>query len=75
MVSTAIYFKSPGIYIQLLLAQAPSQYLEFYRQLDGSLRMEVLIVLLNLLRAESPCKDFLRFTIHLGHGILLLFFL
>jgi hypothetical protein len=34
------------------------QYLEFYRQLDGSLRMEVLIVLLNLLRAVSPCKDF-----------------
>ena len=56
MVPTAIYFKSPGITSQLLLVQG--QYLEFLRQLDGSLRMEVLIVLLNLLRAVFPCKDF-----------------
>ena len=38
----------------------------FRRRLDGSLLMEVLIVLLNLLRAVFPCKDFLRFTTHLG---------
>jgi hypothetical protein len=63
MVPTAIYFKSPGITSQLLLVQA--QYLEFHRQLDGLFRMEVLIVLLNLLRAVSPCEGFLRFTAHL----------
>ena len=56
MVPTAIYFKSSGIKSQLLLVHA--QYLEFHRQLDGSLRMEVLIVLSNLLRAVSPCEDF-----------------
>ena len=59
MVPTAIYFKSPGK-IQLLLVQV--QYLEFHRQLDGSLRMVVLIVLLNLLRAVFLCKAFLRLT-------------
>ena len=56
MVPAAIYSKSPGMTSHLSLFQA--QYLEFHRQLDGSLRMEVLIVLLNLLRAVSPCKDF-----------------
>ena len=35
--------------------------LESHRRLDGLLRMEALIVLLNLLRAVSPCKDFIRF--------------
>ena len=54
MVPTAIYFKSPGTTSQLLPVQA--QYLEFHRQRDGSLRMEVLTVLLNLLRAVSPRK-------------------
>ena len=39
----------------ILLVQA--HYLGFNRQLDGLFRMEVLIVLLNLLRAVSPCKD------------------
>ena len=63
MVPTAIYFKSPGITSLLLLVQV--QYLKFHRRPDGSLRMEVLIVLLNLLRAVSPCKDFLRSTTHL----------
>ena len=61
MVPTAIYFKSPGITFQLLFVHA--QCLEFHRQLDGSLHMEVLIVLLNLLRAVSHCKYFLLFTI------------
>ena len=56
MVPTTIYSKSPGITSHLLLIQA--RYLEFHRQLDGLLRMEVLIVLLNLLRAVSPCKVF-----------------
>ena len=64
MVPTAVYFKSPGTTSQLLLVYV--QYLEFHRQLDGSLHMEALIVLLNLLRAVSPCKDFLRFTTHFG---------
>ena len=63
MVPTAIYSKSPGTTSQLLPVQA--QHLEFHRQRDGSLRTEVLIVLLNLLRAVSPRKD-LRFTTHLG---------
>ena len=65
MVPTAIYFKSPGIASQLLLVRA--QHLRFHRRLDGLFRMEVLIVLLNLLRAVSPCKDVLRITIL--HGI------
>ena len=56
----------PVLHPNCLLVQA--QYLGFYRQLDGSFRMEVLIVLLNLLRVVSPCKDldFLRFTTRLG---------
>jgi hypothetical protein len=62
MVPTAIYFKSPGI-LHPIVVQA--QCLESHRLLDGSLRMEVLTVLLNLLRAVSPCKNFLRFTTHL----------
>jgi hypothetical protein len=62
VVPTAIYFKSSGITSQLLLVQA--QYLEFHRRLDGSLHMVVLIVLLNLLRAVSLCKDFLQITTH-----------
>jgi hypothetical protein len=63
MVSTTIHFKSLGITSQLVLLRA--QYLEFTnRRLDGSLRMEVLTVLPSLLRAVSPCKDFLRFTTH-----------
>ena len=62
MVATAIYFKSPGITFPFVtLVQA--QYLEnFHRQLVGLLLMEVLIVLLNLLRAVFLCKDFLRFA-------------
>ena len=47
------------------------QCLEFHRLRDGSFRMEVLIVLLNLLRAVSPCKDFLRFTTHFGYLLFL----
>ena len=54
----------PVLHPTCYLSQA--QYLEFRRQLDGLFLMEVLIVLLNLLRAVSPCKDFLRFTTHLG---------
>ena len=64
MVPTALYFKSPGITSQFLLGQ--TYYLEFNRQLDGLFRMEVSIVLLNLLQAVSPCKDLVRFTTHLG---------
>jgi hypothetical protein len=64
MVPTAIYIKSSSITSQLLLVQA--QYLEFHRRLDGSLRMEVLTVLLNLLRAVSLCEDFLRLTTRLS---------
>ena len=39
----------------------------FYRQLDGSLHMEVLIVLPNLLRAVSPCKGFFPNLTHHGN--------
>ena len=60
----AIYFKSPGNTFQWLLVQA--QYLEFYRLLDGSSRMGVLIVLLNLWRAVSHCKNLFRFTVYFG---------
>ena len=64
MVPSDIYFKSPGITSRLLLVQA--QYLEFHRRLDGSFLTEVLIALLNLLRAVSPCKYFLRFITNLS---------
>ena len=64
MVSTAINLTSSGITSQLLFVQQVSLNLKFHRQLDGSLRMEGLIVLPNLLRVVYPCKDFfLRFTI------------
>ena len=33
----------------------------FHRQLDGSLHMVVLIALLSLLAAVSPCRTFLQF--------------
>jgi hypothetical protein len=53
MIPTAIYFKSSdGIRSQMLLVHV--QYLEFDRRLDGSLRMEFLIVLLNPLLAVYP---------------------
>ena len=58
MVPTAIYLKSSGIIFQLLLVQIQILKNKFYRRLDGSLRMEVLIVLPNLLRAVFPCKEF-----------------
>ena len=44
-----------------------------FRRLDGLLRMEVLIVLLNLLRAVSPCKYSLQFRTHLNIYLFLFF--
>ena len=47
----------------MLFVQA--QYVKFHRRLDGSFRMVVSIVFLNLLQAVSPCEDFLKFTTHI----------
>ena len=66
MVATTIYFKSLGINSTSQLYLFKFTELEFNRQLDGLFRMEVLIALLNLLRAVSPCKDFLRFPTRLS---------
>jgi hypothetical protein len=60
MVTTAIYFKSPGIISPVFFSLA--QYLNkikiLYRQLDGSSPTVVLMELLNLLGAVSLCKGF-----------------
>ena len=67
MVTTAIYFKSPGITSLFLFVLFRYLRIKFFRrQLDGFLRMEVSIVLLNLLGAVSPCMVFLRSTTDLG---------
>jgi hypothetical protein len=49
----------PVLYL-LVLAECLVNY--FRRQLDGLLRMEVLMALPNLLGAVSPCKVFLQFS-------------
>ena len=59
LVTTAIHSKSSGIIILVLVYFSWLDDLQIkYRQLDGSLLMAVLIALLNLLGAVSPCKNF-----------------
>jgi hypothetical protein len=69
MVSTAIHFESSGNYyipFNLSLVECLRVVNHFRRQLDGLLRMAVLMALLKLLGAVSPCKKIFfpfRFTI------------
>ena len=62
MVPTAIHFESSGIISLFFFFYLLNCLLRvkniFRRQLDGLLHMEVLMALLNLLGAVSPCKGF-----------------
>jgi len=63
--SPTIYFKS-SVYIPISCLDSILRMKMFYRQMDGSLRMEVLIVLRNLLEVASFVRFFFSSKIRLG---------
>jgi hypothetical protein len=67
MVSTAIHSESPGKYYIPYNLSLVECLKVVNRQLDGLLRMEVLMALLNLLRAVSPCKIIFSFQFTMTH--------
>ena len=67
MVPSTIYFKSPSIIslILLVLVQYLLKVKSFLRQLDGLLRIVVLMALPNHLQVVPPCKAVFQYN-HLG---------